>query len=342
MKKNINVEFANFVCHFGSLNMLDGFEQFIYPAVTGHRFRCYGETSMFFYDSRLVEIENENGKPSYFLYGRFVKDTHIQREQIYKDGKLVPDQDVFQTSPSSIFIVSLFDHRMSYIKEHRDSPPITSFKSTMEHIVNAEIADFRNFEYDRLLEMHNEYPDRIKRPKRKELAVSYPDMELDIISLSSDSGIEDFINDLKVIDIFSLQLVTPNDETDSNGFFELWRSKQRKLKSEKSKIEFNKKKTSLKHDEVINVAKEAVDDGNVHINIKGKDLKGDVINGTNDHFKITTKLDELNDEPPATISKIYHIFKDLVDRGIVRRPRVSDPEVVLRKIREIAESLMRN
>lgn len=332
----MNVEFANFVCHFGNLNMLDGFVEFIYPAVTSGLPRTYGDSKMFFYESRLLQIEINNSDERHaFLYGKFVKDTFIQREQIYTEGKLQADNESFQNSPSSIFIISLYDHRMFYIKEHKDSPNILSFKSTMEHLVNSQIINARNEEYARLIEMHNEYPDRIRKPKRSDMEVKFPSMDLEIIQLSSDAGIEEFINDLKSIEKLSLGLVMPNDETDTNDFFEQWRAKKKNLNAAKSKIDFSKKGKTLPHSEVIDIAKEAVSDGNILINLKGTDINNDKINGTNENFKLTASLGELEDTPEGTTAKIYSIFRELKSSGIIRESRVKEPQKVLKKVLDI-------
>ncbi len=320
--------------------MLDCFLDYIYPAVTRGYVREYGDSTMFFYDTKVIQIRSDEENPL-FLYGKFVKDTFIRREQVYVDGKLLQDKDVFQNSPSSIFIISLSDHRMFYIKEHRDSPNIDSFKSTMESIVNKHIKRIIDDEYSRLMELNSEYPDRVKKPVKSKIEKNYPYMELDIIQLSSDANLEQFINEFKSIDRLSLALVMPNDETDPNDFFRSWRITKNKLNGAKSKIDFTKKGQSLPHSEVIDIAKDALNDGNIIINITGKDDKNDKINGTHESFKLTANIGELESTPEGVTSKIFRIFKDLINNGTIKHPRLKDKETIELKIAQIKDATIK-
>lgn len=48
MKNNYNVEFWNFVCHFGEHKLLDFYVDLVHPAFTSKLIRNYGENCWFF------------------------------------------------------------------------------------------------------------------------------------------------------------------------------------------------------------------------------------------------------------------------------------------------------
>jgi hypothetical protein len=128
--KNKNVEFANFVFHMGeNRNLLDSFVEFVHPAFFRQLKRVHGESSFSFYDTKIIDIEVD-GEKLFFLYGRLVKDSVLHQEQIFENDTLVPVNNVFQNAPSSIFILTLKEHRLFFIKENRDAPTLDSLKAT--------------------------------------------------------------------------------------------------------------------------------------------------------------------------------------------------------------------
>ncbi|HDG1717173.1 hypothetical protein [Vibrio cholerae] len=334
MKKKKNVEFWNFVCHFGQGKMLDYFLDFIYPALTTERVRCYGDSRWFFYDVRLVEPEI-NGQTLPFIYGRLVKDTVLERDQVFEDNQLKIDPLRVQNSPSSIFILSLLDHRLFFIKEQKDSPTMDSFKSTILKFIKDVRNERINDDYNYMKELRELNEGSTKVTSKKNLAIQFPEPELEIIPLSSDADMDEFIKGMRSIDRFSLDLIMPNSEFDSNAFFSSWREETNKIGTKKSKINFPKNGKSLPHANVSELAKEAIKDENIMITLVGKDLDNDKIIGTNDSFKLTRSLDEIDQVPLFTVKKIYETFLGLIDDGVIRGPKICDLEKVKEKIKHI-------
>ena len=346
MKKKYNIEFWNFICHFGDLKLLDKFVDIVYPAFFNGYEREYGETRFLFKYVKLLSCEIED-EVFYFIYGVFIKDTLLKREQVLKGEELVEDPKELPTSPSSIFILSLLDHRLFFIKEHKDSPDMGNFKSTINHFMKRVILEKVNNEYNSYNEMRAENggnQGRFKRKTKKDFIANYPEPELEIVQSSSDAEIEQFVRELKSIEKLTLDIINPNDEFDCNKFFEATRNTNKDMGVNSSKHVFTKTKSSVKnntlpHDEVIKLSKEAVDDSNINFAISGKDLKGVTIDGTNETFKLSVPIDEVDDNPKFLSKKVYQTYMELVSSGVIRGALMKDIDAIKKKISQILDFL---
>jgi hypothetical protein len=305
------------------------FIDLIHPAFFNKYIRNHKETTTFFHDVKFETI-NFKDEDYYFIFGRIVKDTNIEREQVYVEGELLEDHDSLQNSPSSIFALSLVDHRLFFIKEHKDSPTVDNFKATTEYFIKKarkELID-KTFKESKVYNSN--------KITKRALEEKYPSPDLNIISLSSGEELDGFIATFKSVDNLTLNLVKPNDEGDCNDFFKSWRdTSTKKLQTPNSKLVFSKHNKTLPHSEVANLAKEAIEDGNIIINIKGKDLNKDTINGTPDDFKLTVPIDDDIDSPKFIILKMYTKFWELVSNGLISEPRITN----LSKVKERVDML---
>jgi hypothetical protein len=75
--------FANFTCRRGALELIDYAEDLIIPAFTRDTLiRKYGHTRYYFYKTLLEILEvADTYRPA--IYGHFVKDTELIREQFF-------------------------------------------------------------------------------------------------------------------------------------------------------------------------------------------------------------------------------------------------------------------
>jgi hypothetical protein len=339
LKNNYNIEFWNFVCHFGESKLLDYYLDLVHPAFIGEFKRNYGDSQLFFYDVQLIEIEiNDETLP--FIHGRLIKDTKLEREQVYENETLKEDKLTLPSAPSSIFILSLIDHRLFFIKEHRDSPSMEAFKATITKFIKDHRAALIDGEYQEKKEQREFYGKTKKHVTKKDLAITYPEPNIEVIPLSSDADIEEFIRSMKIIDSVRLDLVMPNDEADCNPFFNEWRKKKKLLGESKSNISFTKTgKQSLPHQNVSDLSKEAAKDENVLVTLRGKDILNDKLIGTHDQFKLTKTVNELEDTPHQMTYMVYKTFKKLITDGVVRGPKISNKDKVKEKIKHILAML---
>jgi len=334
MKKSFNVEFWNFVCHFGEAKLLDYYIDLVHPAFIGDFFRKHGESSYFFYDVKIVECEiDEDTLP--FVFGRIVKDTIIERDQIFENDELKEDKLLIQNSPSSIFVLSLKDHRLFFVKEHKDAPTMESFKATITKFINDVRTENIDNEYEYLKEQRDFCGGTKRVTTKKSLGVRFPKPDIEIIPLSSDADIDEFIKSMKEINKLQLDLVMPNNESDCNPFFHHWRDKNKNLGNGKSKAIFSNPKKSLPHEKVSTFSKEAINDENVLITITGKDLDNDKLVGTQENFKLTRKINEIEQVPTLFARSIYKTFLKLISDGVIRGPKITDVSKVKDKLKYI-------
>jgi hypothetical protein len=323
---------------------LESYLDFVHPAFFNNHERHYAESKCFFYEPQILEIidEAEDEKEVLpFIYGRLVKDTFLEREQVYIDGELKDDPTALQNSPSAIFILSLKDHQLFFIKEHRFAPTLETFRSCIDKFINEERDSLIENIFQAEKEKYEYRGKTGRRKTKKDLQGTYGKPEINIIPLSSDASIEEFIKSFKVIDKIALNLVTPNNESDTNPFFESWRNKKKTLPNSKSSITFSKDKKPLQPTPVANLAKEAADDRNILLKVTGRDVHNDKLVGTNDNFKLTVPLGELEDDPILLSKKVYDRFQDLIKDGVIRGPRITDIEKVKDKVKTLLTMIKR-
>jgi hypothetical protein len=338
-KKNLQIEFANFVFHMGERNMLDCFVDFIYPALFNKKLRKYGESTYFFHNMRILDIEI-SGEIQYFVYGRLVKNGLLHQEQIIENDNLVPVDNVYPNAPSSIFILSLTNHRLFLIQEHRDAPTFDTLKSTILHFVK----DIRNQHINDVYTERNiqreERGGNGRKLTKKSLKEQHPEPELELIPLSSDADLSEFINSMVLIDSLTLEIVKPNNEGDLTPIFGNMRDIKSEVGSDKCAMTFKKgDKKSLKHEKVAKYAAAASKDSNVHYIFSGKDSNNSKYTGTNDQFKLRVPIKEELDTPKSTTMIIYYKFLDLVKDGFLRQPDTGDSKSLSDKISNIINLL---
>ena len=340
MKKGYNLEFWNLVCHFGNHKLLDKYIDFVHPAFTKGHTRTRAETKYMFYGVTIINLEFE-GEMLPFIFGRHVKDTIFEREQVMEGDELVEKPLLVPNAPSSIFILSLRDHRLFHIKEHTDSPSADSFKATLEYFIKIERNNLIDSIYKAEQEIRKERGGNYKVTKKKNLQLSYTEPYITLVPLSSDASITEFIKGMKLIKKFTLKLITPNDEADMNPFFKQWRNVKGQLNQPNSKIEFTPSgtKKTLPHEDVANLSREAVKDGNIVLNLNGTDMKDDKLNGTEEDFKLTKNIDEITDSPIMLVKSVYDSFMNLVKDGIITAPRITDLKEIKRKLKYIMDMI---
>jgi hypothetical protein len=315
------LELANLICRFGDKVLLDHFEEIVYPSFFDKSLRrVYGETSFFFERVRLLKLDDENGNEAVGICGRFIKDTMVRREQVYVEGEgLRQDHGEMQSSPSSLFLLILDNHRLIYAKETSDGPPKESFRSTL--------LSFLRQVHSRVLE---EKRDALKdqglsreelRNEKDALSESYQKPTLELVALTSEESIEEFIRSYEVLTQIKIAFADLNDETDLDDFFE---------QVQKAKDDVGSKKTTLVHtakggldkDAAIDQVTAATAQGNQNVTLVGSDEGGDRLVGNNEKFQLKTEIDNLNSSPTRAAKQMFKAFSELVASGRIRIPDV--------------------
>lgn len=314
-KKEMNMELGNFICRFGGSKVLiDLIDEIVLPAFLDKELiRTYGKTSFFFYDVELVNITKSKNRPVLGIVGRIIKDTTLEREQIYEEGRgLIKDSTAIRSSPSAIFLLILNNHRLIYLKETRDAPSKETFGQTILNFIRNKHKKFIDDKYEEL----NQNSEQEKITK-KDLKNEYPHPSLEIVALTSDESIENFVKKYDLLKTIEIKFSDRNDETDNDPFFEQLQNKKDAIGSQTSTLKHHNK-DGLAKDEAIKEIQDAAEQGNQIINLTGIDSEGDKLRGNNEKFQLKKTVDGLTGNIAEDAPKLYASFVSLVNDGIIK------------------------
>lgn len=369
-KKSLNMEMGNLICKFGQNKvLLDLADEIVFPSFFDtNLIRSYDKTRYFFHDVKKVILNDDENNQVIGIAGRFIKDTTLQREQIFEQERgLIKDTETMRSSPSAIFLLILNYHRLIYVREMSDAPTKETFKSTLLNFLREKHKNFINSEYEtyknlsKSISSQQEIDSNMKisisklnalagrtvidlsqKESDKQLVtkkllleiVPYPSLEL--IPLTTTDSIEDFIKKYDVLKTLEISLFDRNDENDNEPFFEELQKRKDKLGSHKSTLKHTNSK-GLKKDVAIHEISEATAQGNQSVKLQGIDLEGDILSGNNEKFQIRKSIDDLSDKPEKAAKELYQSFNGLVKEGLIKLPETS--EKVINLINNLAQKL---
>jgi len=334
-EKSLSMEMGNLICRFGNKKvLLDLADEVVIPCFFDKLLvRSYDKTSYFFHEvSHAMLADGENEKVI-GIAGRFIKDTTLEREQIYEKGKgLIKDTESMRSSPSAIFLLILNNHRLVYVKETKNAPSKESFRSTLLSFLHIKHKQYIEKEYERLNIAHVENTDK-PRVTKNELYESNPRPTLELISLTSEDSIEEFVKKFSILKTIEISLSDRNDETDNDPFFEELQKRKDAIESTNSVVKHTNTK-GLNKDKAINEISEATAQGNQTVKLNGIDNDGDILRGNNEIFQLRKSLQNLNIKPQRAAKELYASFICLAEDGLVKIPRTS------KKAKDIINSLV--
>ena len=117
--------------------MLEYFDSIIMPALLSNYIKKNGDTKLFFDEIKV--IEDKDGE--YILTGIVVKDTmlEVKYNYDYQEGKLVDKNGRYQSSPYSLFIIYLKNHRMVLVRDQKGSPSLNNFRTLIKAAIDTYI-----------------------------------------------------------------------------------------------------------------------------------------------------------------------------------------------------------
>ncbi|MCY4503883.1 MAG: hypothetical protein OXE57_20330 [Alphaproteobacteria bacterium] len=205
-----SVTFANFICRFGKEKvLLDYIEEIVIPAFTRDTYvRSYGQhTHYYFYNVELVRLDEIGDIPILGLAGQFVKDTELTRHQVLDEEQgLVHDEQTLQSSPSAFFVLVLNHHRLVYLPETPYAPDFVSFEATAKRFL-------RNRHKEYISELYSRSRNANSRVTKKALYEEHPSPTLDVIPLTGQDDIREFLGQYKTLKRIEFRLVRPRSCT---------------------------------------------------------------------------------------------------------------------------------
>lgn len=311
MTRKHAVNFANYICRFEHLELLDLVEEVVIPSFTSGYIRTYRESKYFFHDIRFENlIETDKGyEPA--IFGRIVKDTVLHSQQVFQAGALVASDEKIESSPSSIFVLLLKTHKLIFLKEYGRSPNLEAFRSTSLQFIKKQRVKLINDIYE------SQEPNQ-KKLNKGEIGAMYPLPTLDILPLSNQEELSEFVSRFKVLQSVTVKMIKPNNEINQDKFFKTARRISDSLGSSQSKISFRNKDGLVKEKAVAEI--EPALDGNSSISFSGTDEHDDKLSGTNEDFKLTSYLELANESVVATAKKMFTLFQSALADALIKLP----------------------
>ncbi len=311
LKSQTQIEIGNLVVKFGDqLNLLDLLTEVVRPAFFDATLkRTYSNTSYLFYKPEYFVIAEEP-----IIAGRLVKDTVLERQQLLVDGNLQDATGTLPSSPSSTFVLLLACHRVLFVRQHRGSPSMDNFRTTLARFLKK---CHKNF-----LRAKSKVPDAEtgKRPSLQELAKKYPYPTVELTPLGSHESIQSFLKKFKSIETVTAHLLETNSEIDNDGLFQAVRAAKTRMNSRKTSLHYENKKKGLNAAEAESQITVLSKQGNHLVKVTGIDNAGEKLEGNNDSFKVKIPITDFPHELIDAAKSLVERFEALKINEIITVP----------------------
>lgn len=325
MPRSLELEVANFVCRFGEkFVMNDLLKEVVIPAFFSDEKRSIKGTDYFFIEQYMQYLGEEGDLESLALCCRFVKNTTLKRHQIYSpDRGIVHDERALKSAPSSIAVLLLQSHRLLFVREVPGAPSMGQFGATFKHRMRDEVMALHSARYDELQE-------RGETITRKQLKEDLPIPEIDVTPLTSSEALQAFIDRFGILTSLKVELAPTNNELDNEEFFADTREAQELVGGRKTTLTHTNSNGLDKEGCLEHVA--AAKQGNLHVEMKGKDHNGDDLKGNNSDFSVRASLGATEVDLDNGVARAYSRYKQLKEDDVVSEgAHLNDYAVKLRE-----------
>lgn len=307
-KSQTQIEIGNLVVKFGeNLNLLDLLPEVVAPAFFDPSLkRTYSDTSYLFYKPEFLELGSEP-----IIAGRLVKDTILERQQLLVNGELEEKSGTLPSSPSSIFVLLLGCHRLLFVREHKGSPSMDNFRTTLSRFLKK---CHRNFLKAKSKEID---PETGKKLKLKQLVEKFPYPTVDLTPLGSRESIHSFLQKFKRIETVTAHLLPTNSEIDNDGMFKSLRAAQSRIKSRRTSLHYENKEKGLDSKETEQQLTVLSKQGNHAMRVTGVDVGGEKLEGNNDSFKVKIPITNLPEDVEGAAAELLRHFENLKKNKII-------------------------
>lgn len=173
--------------------MLDYFDTIIMPALTCGYIKKSNDAKFFFDEIKVVE----DGDGEFVLTGILIKDTllEVRHNYDFQEGRLLDKNGKYQSSPYSLFMIYLKNHRMLLIRDQKGSPSLSNFRTTIKSAIDVYVR-----KTNRLLEKED-----------KELL---PIPLVNVVGISSGNDINNALSDVDRVSKLMLRFYPLNGDGD--------------------------------------------------------------------------------------------------------------------------------
>ena len=323
--------FYNLVCRYGDVHtLLDlGVELFL-PAIFGSHVRKYGQTQYFFTD-----VGHTLVRPAGFdseqivIFGRFIKDTVLKRDQIYEpEVGLVPDNRSMQSSPSTLFALDLNNHKLILAPEVPYAPGADAFATTLERFLDRE----RN-RYVR--ELHKQASSSEDAPSLAYLFAEFPPANVTVTPLAGSQDVKHFIEQFEKITTLNIKLLDTNAEFPKRDLFKEMRAAKDDVRASTTSL-IHESSAGLSKGAVASEIEAAASGGNQRILVRGVDSEGTKVSGDNQNIKLQVEVPEFPETVPTAAERMMTVFGEQIEKKFIR---LDDGSVNQEKLDAVREAL---
>ena len=316
------IEFANFVCKFGSYDLLDYADEIVLPALTSDERRKYGRTTYFFLRPKVAEIDGTLA----FIF-EFVKDTRLESDQVFDGTDLVPRHEHLDSAPSALGVLLLDTHRLVYYPKTRFAPTLRELAITSETFIRRQHSRYIASLID--LDAGNTGQQRVDLLKRIQPPVVH------ITPLSSAASVTDALRRFRRIRKIEMRLIDTNNEVDFRDFFKTLRAQQHDLQAATSAVTHSGPgKDGINPAGAARTVHGATEQGTVQVTVVGEGKDGETLKQSNDEVSVRVFQSVLQKTPRGAAPYLKKALATLVDKKVLHAPGVVS-EKVKRKLDEL-------
>lgn len=309
MPRPLEVEVANFICRFGKPVLLDLLDEVVLPAFFSDDRRTYMETEYFFMDQSFRYLV-KNDVSSLALCCRLVKNTIIRRHQVYRKEKgIVPDPKSLESAPSAIAVLLLQSHRLLYVREVPSAPSMTVFGSTFAKFMKSQVMSYRQALYE-------ERKKAGKKPKKKHINEEVQVPDVSVVPVVNNESLKDFVARFDVLNSLKIEVAPTNNELDNEDFFKSLRIRKSEVGSTRTVVQHANAKGLDKQGCLKQV--QAAKQGNLLIEMRGKDDSGDELKGDNEAFSVRANLPTASANVQKCADAAFAKYNELIESEVVQ------------------------
>lgn len=313
------LEFANFICKFGEgHDLVDLGEEVVVPAFFSGETRKWGNAQYHIVKPELVDL----GEEELGLFFRLVKNTKLEREQIFDGEDVVPSHRRMDSAPSAAGLLILNSHKLIYYPETQYAPSLSELRSTAESAIR----------HQQRLYISSLVSDRAssedKRALRLELNEKYPPCHVRIVPLSDEAEIEAVMKRYGKVEVITINFAASNSEIDWDPLFDQISKSRSDVGAKQTKLE-HRNPQGLSQGAAAREVAAATRHANSEVKVLGKTPEGDKLRHENDGFSLRMKTTVNVELPGLASEQMVTAFRALVEKGTIPKPQVADKALQL-------------
>jgi len=178
---------------------------------------------------------------------------------------------------------------------------------------------FKHRMRDAVIEYHASQLDQRRQAgeklTKKSLAERFPLPDVSVTPITSTEALKTFIDRFKTLTTLKIALAPTNNELDNEEFFAGAREAQEQVGSSRTTLTHHHSKGLDKKGVLEHV--EAAKQGNLQVEMRGKDKNGDDLKGDNEDFSVKAALGAIEVSYDEGVQKAYSRYNDLKAAKIV-------------------------